>query len=98
MNVGLLKERYRVGPNKPIDCSVGGSLCLEMAPEDTSDETLNLLRFPKPGLLIEFLASANTGIGESLLWDLANDICEFYDEGKISKAWDSLDQALRSEA
>ncbi len=97
MNAEFLKEKYLVGPNKPIDCSVGGALCLEMAPADTSEETLNLLRFPKPGLLIEFLASANTAIGESLLWDLANDICEFYEEGKISEAWDSLDKALRSD-
>lgn len=97
MNVGLLKERYRVGPNKPIDCSVGGSICLEMAPDDTPEETLNLLRFPNPGLLVDFLAAANTAIGESLIWDLAKDIYEFYEAGKISEAWESLEKALSSD-
>ena len=96
MNIADLKGRYRVGPDAPIDCSVGGTLCLEMAPADTSEETRDLLRFPHPGLLVEFLASANTLCGESLIWDYANDICESYEEGNIDKAWETLEKALES--
>ena len=97
MNIAYLKERYRVGPDSPVDCSVGGVLCLEMAPEDTSEETRDLLRFPHPGLLVEFLASANTRCGEALLWDYANDICESYEEGNINEAWEALKKALESD-
>ncbi len=77
-DVAELKQKYTIG----VDCSVAGVLCIEMAPEGTPPETIDLLRFPRPGLLVDFLATANTRCGESLLWDYANEICELGEENK----------------
>ncbi len=96
MHISTLKK-YSVGPDAPVHCSVGGALCLEMVPEDTSEETRELLRFPGPGLLAEFLALANTRCGESLLWDYAKDIYDFYEEKKIDEAWEAMEKALSSD-
>ena len=94
LNVDNLKQKYNIG----VDCSVAGSLCLEMAPEGTPLETLDILRVPRPGLLVDFLSVANTRCGESLLWDYANNICFLEEEGKVEEAWDALDSALRDDS